>query len=247
MRISLIHVDQELSTGATLDLPADTAHYLGTVLRLRPNSRLRVFNGRSPEFEATLVSCQRRSAAIEVGAVLRDYSAPDLHVHLGQSLIKADRFDWAVQKCTELGVAEITPLTSEYSEFRVKATERLRKKIDHWRRIAINACEQSGNLHLPTVNPPQPLADWIGSSADSVDIALVPGAPALSEVKPATAFRLLIGPEGGLSEQELYAAADKGWSAHGLGPRVLRGETAPVAALAVLQSLFGDLGRSDSA
>jgi 16S rRNA (uracil1498-N3)-methyltransferase len=241
MRISLIHVDQELSTDATLDLPAETAHYLGTVLRLKPSSPLRVFNGRSPEFQALLISCSRKSAVLEVGPVLRDYSPPALHVHLGQGLIKADRFDWAIQKCTELGVAEITPLITEHSEFRLKGAERLQKKMSHWRRIAVNACEQSGNLHLPTLHQPELLPDWIRSSTETVGIALAPGAKALATVEPAPAYRLLVGPEGGLSDEELDAAVAEGWSAHGLGPRVLRGETAPVAALAVLQSLYGDL------
>lgn len=146
--------------------------------------------------------------------------------------------DWAIQKATELGVAQITPIVSERCEVRLN-DERVDKRLAHWRQIAISACEQCGRSVLPLIHAPVSLRDWLTLEAD-LKLVLHPVAePLVSHAKPQT-LAFLIGPEGGLSESEVAQAADQGFQPARLGPRVLRTETAPVVALSVAQQLWGD-------
>ncbi|MNI53319.1 Ribosomal RNA small subunit methyltransferase E [compost metagenome] len=147
--------------------------------------------------------------------------------------------DWAIQKATELGANEITPIVSERCEVRLK-DERADKRLAHWRQVAISACEQCGRSTLPIIHPPVTLADWIKGSDADLKLVLHPVAePLTSHEKPAR-LAFLIGPEGGLSDAEVEQAKGAGFQAARLGPRVLRTETAPVVALSVAQQLWGD-------
>jgi 16S rRNA (uracil1498-N3)-methyltransferase len=162
-----------------------------------------------------------------------------LHIHLGQGLSRGERMDWAIQKATELGVTEITPIFSDRCEVRLK-DERADKRLMHWRQVAISACEQCGRSRVPVIHPPLLLADWLKQTEAELKLVLHPVAePLVSHAKPAT-LAFLIGPEGGLSDAEVEQAQSAGFHAARLGPRVLRTETAPVVALAVAQQLWGD-------
>ncbi|MEL0027548.1 MAG: 16S rRNA (uracil(1498)-N(3))-methyltransferase, partial [Perlucidibaca sp.] len=162
--------------------------------------------------------------------------------HLGQVMSKGDRLDYALQKAVELGVSEITLLSSERCELRLRGEERADKKLAHWQRVMIGACEQSGRDTLPLLHGPMEVGEWQQAVAAEQKWVLAPavsGGPSASADKPAS-VALLIGPEGGLSAAEISAAQTAGFNPWQLGPRVLRTETAPVAALAVLQALYGD-------
>lgn len=241
MRVSLIHTDQELQQGKQLALPQATSHYLGTVLRLKPGAKLRLFNGHSPEFAAEIIELAKKRAVVLVGKPIRERRASPLRAHLGLGLIKGDRFDWALQKATEMGVTEITPLFTEFSEMRFKQADRIAKKMEHWQRVIINACEQSGNLCVPELSLPKAVSEWVAEGAEASRLCLAPGNARLAELEVKADCRVLIGPEGGFSQAELDQAIANDYQLCGLGERVLRAETAPVAVMAILQSRLGDI------
>lgn len=236
-----LHVDTPLSPGSELQLPDDAAHHLVRVLRAGVGDRLTLFNGEGGEYEAELVATGKRDAQVRLLAFHPDDKCSPLHTHLGQVMSRGERMDYAIQKATELGVTEITPLTSERCELKLRGEERADKKLEHWRRIAIAACEQSGRNRLPVIHAPVPVDEWQAGVQGDLKLVL---APAVSGTVPTGStpgrVALLIGPEGGLSDREIDAALQQGFLAWQIGPRVMRTETAPVAALALLQSLFGD-------
>jgi 16S rRNA (uracil1498-N3)-methyltransferase len=162
-----------------------------------------------------------------------------LHVHIGQGLSRGERMDWAIQKATELGVAEITPIVSSRCEVRLK-DERTDKRMSHWRQVAISACEQCGRSVLPLIHPPLVLEDWLKQSSAELKLVLHPVAEPLTSHRKPQSLAFLIGPEGGLSDNEVALAQSAGFQPARLGPRVLRTETAPIVALAVAQHLWGD-------
>ena len=154
---------------------------------------------------------------------------------------RGDRFDWVIQKSTELGVASITPLLSERTEVKLNE-QRAEKKLQHWQHIAISACEQCGRNTLPVINALDQLAHWAGSVSAQHKLVLHHRATAVTAApQQPKSLALLVGPEGGLSEAEINLAQTAGFTSMALGPRVLRTETAPVAALAILQSRWGDM------
>jgi 16S rRNA (uracil1498-N3)-methyltransferase len=181
----------------------------------------------------------KKSVQVELREQFAGLAESPLRIHLGQGLSRGERMDWAIQKATELGVAHITPIVSERCEVRLK-DERADKRLAHWQQIAISACEQCGRSVLPAIHPPMLLGDWLARTEAELKLVLHPVAePLASHVRPAT-LAFLIGPEGGLSEAEVAEAQRAGYQAARLGPRVLRTETAPVAALSVAQQLWGD-------
>ena len=164
-----------------------------------------------------------------------------LTLTLGLAISRGDRMDYAIQKSTELGVTAVVPLLTERTEVRLKG-ERQAKKLRHWRQIAISACEQCGRNRLPTIHDIQPLSGWLGTVPDGSRLLLHPRAQyGIGDVEAPAAAVLLVGPEGGFSDREVDAATAAGFRPFALGPRVLRTETAPVAALAILQYCWGDL------
>ncbi|MGH8492560.1 MAG: 16S rRNA (uracil(1498)-N(3))-methyltransferase [Moraxellaceae bacterium] len=232
---------QPLINHSDIDLPPEVANHLVRVLRSEVGTRFFIFNGEGGMHEAELIEAGKKTAR----ARLLEFHANDkqspLHTHLGQVMSKGDRMDYAIQKATEMGVTEITPLSSERCELRLRGEERADKKLEHWRRVAISACEQSGRNIPPLIHEPAALGDWLKNTHAPLKLLL---APAVSGSLPVTApasVALLIGPEGGLSDAEITHALHSGFSPWQLGPRVLRTETAPVAALALLQAHFGDL------
>lgn len=243
MRLTRIYLNQQLSQGARLLLDADTTHYVGTVLRMRLQAELLVFNADDGEFAAQIVVAEKRGIEVALGEQLRAPQAASLIIHLGLGISRGDRMDFAIQKSTELGVTRITPLYSQYGEVKLK-TDRVENKLRHWRKIAASAAEQSGRLDIPEIVVPLSLDEWQDTLGETTRLLLDPtGKERLGELTGTTVadITLLIGPEGGFSEQELDWGRKHHFAIVTLGPRILRTETAPAAALAILQHRFGDM------
>lgn len=238
MRLSRFFIDATLSLGEH-DLPKAQAHYIGRVLRMAAGDLVQLFDGSGLEYRGQLLEVGKKTVRVSLDQTFAGQADSALHVHLGQGLSRGERMDWAIQKATELGANEITPIVSERCEVRLK-DERADKRLAHWRQVAISACEQCGRSSLPIIHPPMTLADWVAATEAQLKLVLHPVAePLVSHAKP-TSLAFLIGPEGGLSEPEVEQAKAAGFHAARLGPRVLRTETAPVVALSVAQQLWGD-------
>ncbi len=242
MRLSRLHQTQKLASGTTVALERDSAHYLGRVLRLQPGDTIHLFNSEDGEFAAQVIELGKQQALVRILEPVTVQANPQLSIHLGLGLSRGERMDYAVQKSTELGVGSITPVITEYCEVRL-SPQRQENRQAHWQRVAISACEQCGRSQVPTVNRPETLLQWLASHPSGILLDSRADAH-LSDQQVESSIALLVGPEGGFSEQELVSARQHGYRVISLGPRVLRTETAPVAALSVLQYLFGDLRRS---
>ena len=211
--------------------------------RLRVGEALTLFNGAGGEYAASIDAARGGRLTVAVGEPRAVERESPLTLTLAQGVSRGERMDLVVQKATELGVSGIVPLFTERSVVRLGA-QQAERKLNHWRAIAIAACEQSGRNRLPKVAPPVSLAEVLRSGSDgSTRLLLSPGATAtLGDVpRPLSAVTVLIGPEGGLAQAEQEAAVAAGFKPVRLGPRVLRTETAAIAALTVLQLEFGDL------
>lgn len=242
MRQPRIHLELSLKQGESLTLPAEASHYLAQVLRLKAGDRLRPFNGTDGEYLATVKTSDRKKTTVSVDEPLRGIYPAKFTANLGLGLSRGDRMDFAIQKSTELGVASITPLYTQFSEVKLKQPERIEKKIAHWQKIAVSASEQSGRLSVPKIHVPCAFSQWLAASQSSLKVILSPtGELSLSDLREQSNCDLAIGPEGGFSEQEVAEAVNAKFSAVTLGERVMRTETAPIAALAILQYRFGDL------
>lgn len=238
MRLSRFFIDAPLSLGEH-SLPEAQAHYIGRVLRMTEGQALQVFDGSGVEYHGTLLEVGKKQVRVQLDEQFAGQPESTLRIHLGQGLSRGERMDWAIQKATELGVAEITPIVSERCEVRLK-DERAQKRQDHWQQIAISACEQCGRSVVPVIHPPLSLAEWLKQTEADLKLVLHPVAEPLSSHPKPASLAFLIGPEGGLSEAEVEQAKAGGYHAARLGPRVLRTETAPVVALSVAQQLWGD-------
>lgn len=237
-------VSDALSNGSELTLAGEQARYVSRVLRLRTGDTLLIFNGDDGEWSATVERIARENVTLQVTQRQSTNTETNLKVHLVQGVSRGERMDFVVQKATELGVKRITPVLTDHGV--VKFDEkRASKRRDHWQGIADSATEQCGRIRPPLVDAPIALNRWLGEkdAGDSTEILLRPGATSAFGTidTPAVKLCLLIGPEGGFSEREYEDAAIAGFAAVSLGPRVLRTETAGLAALAVAQSLWGDL------
>ncbi|MGF6693534.1 16S rRNA (uracil1498-N3)-methyltransferase [Metapseudomonas resinovorans] len=238
MRLSRFFIDAPLALGQH-DLPEAQAHYIGRVLRLASGDPVQLFDGSGQEYLGELIEVGKKTVRVELREAFTGMAESPLRVHLGQGLSRGERMDWAIQKATELGVAQISPIVSERCEVRLK-DERADKRLAHWRQVAISACEQCGRSVLPVIHSPVTLADWQRDVQADLKLVLHPVAEPLAGHARPSSLAFLIGPEGGLSEAEVDAAKAAGFHAARLGPRVLRTETAPVVALSVAQQLWGD-------
>lgn len=229
-----LHCPEPLHAGLQLALPPGPARHV-QVLRLQPGDTLTLFDGRGGEYDATVDHMGRSEVRVQVGAHRAVECEPEVAVHLALGMPANERMDWLVEKATELGVASIQPLLAERSVLRL-AGERAQKKQAHWQAIAIAACEQCGRNRVPTVHAIEPLAGWVAGQAKAgLVLSLREGTQGLAGAAAGQReVTLLSGPEGGLAAAEEDAALARGWQAAHLGPRVLRAETAPLAALAVL-------------
>ena len=232
---------EPLATGQTLSLPAGAARHV-QVLRLQPGDGITLFNGTpgqvGGEFDATVTHMGRSDVQVQVGAHHAVEREARMQVHLAVGMPANDRMDWLVEKATELGVASIQPLMTERSVLRLSG-ERADKKVNHWQSVAIASCEQCGGNRVPTLHPVMTLAAWLQSVASQnttqrLLLSLRDGTVPLQQRMAAQAVTFLSGPEGGLSAQEELAATQAGFAAVTLGPRILRAETAALAALTAL-------------
>ena len=242
MRIPRIYTQQSLSAQKDFALEADAGHHLVRVLRLPVDARLVLFNGDGSEYFAHIANIEKKQVIVAIDRVEVAERESPLTIHLGIAVSKGERMDWVIQKATELGVARITPLQSGRVEVRLHG-EREEKKIAHWRAIAVAGCEQCQRNRIPAIDTVQPLSTWLAETqADAKLVLHHRSADALLDTaaKPHS-VALLIGPEGGLSDDEIALAERSGFHSLRLGPRVLRTETAPLAALSVLQFIWGDL------
>jgi 16S rRNA (uracil1498-N3)-methyltransferase len=244
MRLTRIHVPDALTAGADVVLPAQAGEHLTRVLRLEPGAAFTLFNGRGGEYAATLAPPSGKKV---VARVLRHENVEresPLDITLLQGVARGERMDLIVQKATELGVTRIAPVLTERSVVKLDAKQRVRK-LEHWQAIAVSACEQCGRNRVPVVREPAPLGDAIDALATGSVCWILAAEGDVSLAAAATGagqrpIVLLIGPEGGLAENERIFASANGFVACRMGPRVMRTETAGLAALATLQSIAGD-------
>ncbi len=242
MRTTRIYVDLELAAERELVLPAAQSTHLLRVLRLRPGAALTLFNGRGGEYAAELIGADKSGARLALRAHAALERESPLRLTLLQGIARGERMDLIVQKATELGVQRIVPLSCEFSVVRLDPANR-RRRSEHWRAVAIAACEQCGRNRIPEIEPIGDFAEVCGASDGELRLMLLQHAPDSLAALAAGASRRrnLIGPEGGLSGREQLLAQRCGFQACRLGPRILRTETASLAALAALQACAGDL------
>ena len=236
-----VYVDAPLASGSEIALPPEAAVHLTRVLRLRPDEAVVLFNGDGRDYAGRLLAAHRQEVRVLVRVAGEAEAEPPLRLHLGVGVSRGERMDFVIQKAVELGVASIRPLFTERSVVRLD-TERLDRRHAHWHGVLVAACEQSGRRRLPHLHPAQALADWLPTVAGTA-LLLDPRAERSLAALPAPhgEATLLVGPEGGLSVDERERAARGGFVAVRLGPRILRTETAPLAALTAMQVLWGDL------
>lgn len=242
MRIPRIYTPQPLHTGTRIPLDENAFSHAVRVLRLASGDALTLFNGQGGEYAAVLIEVNRKQAIAEIQGFNNHEAESALNISLGQCISRGEKMDYTIQKAVELGVTAITPLFSERCGVRLD-TERMERKLEHWQAIVIGACEQCGRNRIPIVHPPQTLGDWLTACPPGLHLVLSPTATAtLHDLSvPAAPLALLLGPEGGLTDAEIDAAIQSGFSGIRLGPRVLRTETAAVATLSAIQTLWGDL------
>lgn len=241
MRIPRIYHPGKLLAGETIMLETNAAHHLTRVLRMQDSEKVLLFNGEGGEFIAHL-----RFQGKQVAAYLEIFTNRDtdssLQITLLQGISKGERMDFVMQKAVELGVSKIIPVICQRTVVNVRG-ERSEKKIQHWQGIIINACEQSGRTSVPLLMEPMKLIEGLQIPGNGIKLTLNPSASiSLNQITPdCKNISLLIGPEGGLDDQEVRQAQANGFLGVRLGPRILRTETAALAAIAILQSTWGDL------
>lgn len=232
-----------LPQNGSFELPADAAHHASRVLRLREGDAVQIFDGIGNESHGVIAELSGKRVVLgNISAANTDRESP-LRITLAQALSSSEKMDWVIQKATELGATEIQPLATERSVAKL-SSERAEKRIEHWQQVAIAACEQCGRNILPTIHAPLDIMAWLQQTRTSPDtkfILLPEGASSLSsQTKPLGNITLLIGAEGGFAPAESESALRCGFTPVRMGARVLRTETAAVAGLAALQTLWGD-------
>ena len=233
--------------GQQLTLTGEEFHHLRHVLRLQAGDTLSLFDGAGRGFAASLVEIERQSAVLEVGAEEVPSPESPFHIHLAVALAKGEKLDLVIQKGTELGVFAFHPLVTRRAELKLDP-DRAENRMKRWRRVALEACKQSGRSRIPGILPTADLATFLQCELPLHRIVLDPGGPSASVVLRGEAFRAAtsalaaVGPEGGWSDQELEHFHQSGFQRMCLGPRILRAETAAIMAVGVLQLFAGDLG-----
>ncbi|MFY0663641.1 MAG: 16S rRNA (uracil(1498)-N(3))-methyltransferase [Natronospirillum sp.] len=240
MRTSRVFESQPLLVGAIVALNERNHQHLIKALRLEAGAPIILFNGDGNDYAATLTVAGKKNAEASVEACLPVANESPVNVHIGLGMSLGDRMEYAIQKATEAGVAELTPLETERSELRLKG-ERAEKKWQRWQQVAISAAEQCGRARVPMIHPPCALNAWLDDQNAELRLVLHhEHAQRLPAQSPVTSVCALIGPEGGLSDADITAALAQNFVPLALGPRVLRTETAPVVLLAALNTLWGD-------
>ena len=249
MRLSRFFIDELLSPGQSLVLPPHLVNYIVNVLRLKKGADIVLFNGQaiekqSGEYTATLTEISKRNCvALIEKFIIKNIESP-INTHLFQGISRSERMDYTIQKAIELGVSRITPVFTERSNLRKLNDKQLKKKMLHWQGVATSACEQSGRTVLVNVNSPIQVKQIRQFDAD-IKLLLSPTAQSsITDIKSiqASSINIFIGPEGGLSREEINSAVAQDYQEIRLGKRILRTETAGLAMLSILQFLWGDFG-----
>lgn len=243
MRIPRIHHPELIQIGSEIALAEDAANHVGRVLRMGQGQAIQLFDGSNQVFDGQITRADKKSVIVKIThGEVDDHESP-LHIHLGQVMSRGEKMEFTIQKSIELGVSLITPLFSERCGVKLDA-ERLNKKLGQWQKIAIAACEQCGRNRIPQIRPAMDLAAWCAEEESGLKLNLHPRASKSINTLPLPVerVRLLIGPEGGLTADEIAMTAGYQFTDILLGPRVLRTETTALTAITALQVRFGDLG-----
>ncbi len=243
MRIHRIFVENLVSHQENISLDKDTSRYLIQVLRCKSGQEVQLFNGMGLQCNGQLQIYNRKEATVCLtSCILLDRESP-LDIHLVLGISKGERMDTAIQKAVELGVKHLLPLQTEYSVVNLNA-ERAEKRLQHWQGIITSACEQCGRNTLPVLHSVQTLNDWLAQDRPAMSWMFSPQSRQTlsSQARPEHGVSVLIGPEGGFSENETRLASANGVTAINFGPRILRTETAAIASICAIQTLWGDLG-----
>jgi 16S rRNA (uracil1498-N3)-methyltransferase len=241
MRVSRIYYDGYLFPKESISLPPETSHYIKNVLRLKIGSDLILFNGKGGEYQARIKRIDAKNVVVAVAYYRERFSESPLNIHLAQAISRSAKMDWILQKAVELGINRITPVITDYCIVKLTKDSAV-KRLAHWQKVIISACEQSGRTLLPDLDPVQTLPEWLKTDLKPLRLFCDPDAKtSLRTLSRATDVLILIGPEGGLSESEVSIATAHNFIGISLGPRILRMETAPLTAIAILQHAWGDI------
>lgn len=240
MRVSRLYVALPLVLNEQFELDDDSGHYVRTVLRLKRDDAIILFNGEGGEYSCVLCEVSKKNVVVWVNSWKERNVESSLKIYLGLGISRGDRMDLSVQKAVELGVNQITPIMTERCVVQLKGEKKL-QRLQHWQKIIQHAAEQSGRTVLPELNEIENMQNWVGSQR-GLKVFLDPYADcSLTDLKPdAMKVTLLTGPEGGFSDQERSISKAAGFVPVRLGSRILRAETASLAALACVQMLWGD-------
>ncbi len=242
MRITRFYCPEVRAESQLFTLPAAAHRHAVQVLRLKKGDMLRVFDGQGFECDAELVEVSKRDSQVRLGQAITVENESPLEITLLQGVSRGERMDFALQKAVELGVTKVIPVATERCNVQL-SNGREEKRLNHWSGVMISACEQSGRSFVPELTNVMELDEALLASDAQCQLVLNPLARSgFKQVEKSDSLSLLIGPEGGLTEQELLQANKGGFQSVRFGPRILRTETATVAALAVVQTLWGDLG-----
>lgn len=243
MSISRVFQAIPLAVGASVSLSEAASHHLANVLRAKTNDVITLFNGEGGEYRGVILRIEKKKVTVRIDEFNPREAESPLELYLAQGISRGEKMDYTIQKAVELGVKKIIPIFTERCNVKLDA-ERREKKIQHWQAIAIGACEQSGRNRVPEILPMQTLDEWLQTLTNENCFVLSPHVSkkiAEYQFSPTARVALLIGPEGGLSDQEVEKAFKYQFQPLSLGPRVLRTETAAVAAITALQCCFGDM------
>lgn len=241
MATTRIYTDLDLVTEEIFRLPETAGHHVSRVLRMRIDDSLILFNGKGGEYSANILSVQKSNVEVKVSSFSEIERESPIQIELAQGLSKGEKMDFTIQKAVELGVNKIVPLITSYSNVR-QNEKQFEKKLDHWRKVITSACEQCGRNQIPELDDITKLIDWMPNNNSDLKIILDPEvnsslADLSNDIK---SISLVIGPEGGLSSSEIQYLKNNGFMGIRLGPRILRTETAALAAVSALQNRFGD-------
>jgi 16S rRNA (uracil1498-N3)-methyltransferase len=242
MAITRLYCPIPLAHRAQANLPGGAAHHAVRVLRLKRGDEVRLFNGEGGEYEASIHRVEKDNVTVDIGRYHDLERESKLQVCLAQAMTTGDKMDYILQKAVELGVARIQPLQTNRAVVRLNQ-ERAEKRLQHWQNVVVSACEQCGRNAVPQVKPIMPFEEWVAAT-DPATMRLMLSPAAEQSLRdcavPNAEVNLVVGPEGGLNREEVAFAQLKGFKSVRMGPRVLRTETAPLAALAAMQVLWGD-------
>lgn len=235
-----IYEPSAIAVNTSILLNENAVHHLARVLRAKLGDQITLFNGQGGEYRAEITKIDKKNVEVKILQFCDKNLESPIKIHLVQGIARGEKMDFIIQKAVELGVTQITPLVTTRSNVRLD-NERSEKRLEHWRAVALSACEQSGRTIVPKINPTTTLNKYLEKPRSDLSFVLTPHTKEkLATPSAIESIEILIGPEGGLDEVEIKTATLNGFKALSLGPRILRTETASIAALAVLQMQFGD-------